>query len=74
MHRKTADKLLVAQNHLLSDAFLAVIFVIERYIFSINFPDSPVTDRDSVRVSPQIFHHRFRAPKRFFSEGLVQHG
>ena len=37
MHRKTADKLLVAQNHLLSDAFLAVIFVIERYIFSINF-------------------------------------
>ena len=29
MHRKTADKLLVAQNHLLSNAFLAVIFVIE---------------------------------------------
>ena len=42
MHRKTADKLLVAQNHLLSDAILAVIFVIERYIFSINFPDSSV--------------------------------
>ena len=54
MHRKTADKLLVAQNHLFFDAFLAVIFVIERYIFSINFPDSLVTDRDSVRVSPQM--------------------
>ena len=51
MHRKTADKLLVAQNHLLFDAFLAVIFVIERYIFSINFSDSLVTDGNFMRIS-----------------------
>ena len=51
MHRKSSDKLLVAQNHLLFDAFLAVIFVIERYIFSFNFSDSLVTDGDFMRVS-----------------------
>ena len=55
MHRKTADKLLVAQNHLLFDAFLAVIFVIEGYIFSINFSDSLVADCDFVGITTQIF-------------------
>ena len=61
MHRKSSDKLFVAQNYLLFDAFLAVIFVIERYIFSINFPDSLVTDGNFMGVSakpPVTKHYR----------------
>ena len=57
MHRKTADKLLVAQNHLLFDAFLAVIFVRKSDRFRVNFPDSLVADGDFMRVSAQIFYH-----------------
>ena len=68
MHRKTADKLLVAQNHLLFDAFLAVIFVRKSDRFRINFPDSLVTDRDFMRISAQIFHHRFWASKWLFGK------
>lgn len=53
MHRKTADKLCVAQNHLLFDAFLTVIFVIERYCFIINSPNSTIADGNFMRVSAQ---------------------
>ena len=67
MHRKTADKLCVAQNHLLFDAFLAVIFVRKSDRFRINFPDSLVADGNFMRISAQIFHHRFWASKRLFS-------
>ncbi len=66
MHRKTSDKLFVAQNHLLFDAFLAVIFVRKSDRFRINFPDSLVADGDFVGVSAQIFHHRFWASKWLF--------
>lgn len=66
MHRKSSDKLLVAQNHLLFDTFLAVIFVRKSDRFRINFPDSLVADGDFIRVSAQIFHHRFWASKRLF--------
>ena len=66
MHRKSSDKLCVAQNHLLFDAFLTVIFVIERYCFIINSPNSTIADGDFVGVSAQIFHHRFWASKRLF--------
>ena len=51
MHRKSSDKLLVAQNHLLFDAFLAVIFVRKSDRFRVNFPDSLVADGDFMRVS-----------------------
>ena len=68
MHRKTADKLLVAQNHLLFDAFLAVIFVRKSDRLRINFSDSLVADCDFVGITTQIFHHRFWASKRLFSE------
>ena len=61
MHRKSSDKLLVAQNHLLFDAFLAVIFVRKSDRLRINFSDSLVADGDFMRVSAQIFQHRFSA-------------
>ena len=56
----------MAQNHLLFDAFLAVIFVRKSYRFRVNFPDSLVADGDFMRVSAQIFYHRFWASKRLF--------
>ena len=66
MHHKTADKLFMAQNHLLFDAFLAVIFVRKSYRFRVNFPDSLVADGDFMRVSAQIFYHRFWASQKAF--------
>ena len=68
MHRKSSDKFLVTQRHLLSKAFLSVIFVIEGYIFCIYISYSMIANRDFVRVSPQIFYHRFWASKRLFGK------
>ena len=55
MHRKSSDKLLVAQNHLLFDAFLAVIFVRKSDRLRINFSDSLVADCDFVGDFGEFF-------------------